>query len=103
MRVKSIITTVVAIAALGAGLLFGLTQCSTLEGPGEQTAPPANRYGSYLAGRYAASERDAGSAALFFDKALKFDPANPELLERAIMSEVARGDHRRRCRTTPKN
>ena len=29
---------------------------------------------------------------MFFDKALKFDPSNPELLERAIMSEVAQGD-----------
>ncbi|MEQ1866166.1 MAG: tetratricopeptide repeat protein [Micropepsaceae bacterium] len=92
MRVQSIITTVAATVALGASLLFGLTQCSTFEGPGERAGPPANRYGSYLAGRYAASERDAGSAALFFDKALKFDPSNPELLERAIMSEVARGD-----------
>ncbi len=91
MRVKSIITTIAATGALSAGLLFGLTQCSTFERPSEQAAP-ANRYGSYLAGRYAASERDAGSAALFFDKALKFDPSNPELLERAIMSEVARGD-----------
>lgn len=92
MRAKSIITTIAATGALSASLLFGLTQCSTFEGPGSGQAAPANRYGSYLAGRYAASERDAGSAALFFDKALKFDPSNPELLERAIMSEVARGD-----------
>src|SRR5262249_39640606 len=81
----------VAIGALGAALVFGLTQCSTFEDKSEQ-ASPANRYGSYLAGRYAAQERDADAAALFFAKALKFDPGNPELLERAIMSEVAQGD-----------
>ena len=91
MRVTSVITAIAAIGALSAGLLFGLTQCSTLDSSSERAAP-TNRYGSYLAGRYAASERDADSAALFFDKALKFDPSNPELLERAIMSEVAQGD-----------
>jgi len=91
VRAKSVITAVAAIGALSVGLLFGLTQCSTLDTSSQRT-PPANRYGSYLAGRYAANERDAGSAALFFDKALKFDPSNPELLERAIMSEVAQGD-----------
>lgn len=91
MRVKSVITAMAAIGALSTGLLFGLTQCSTLDTSGERSSP-TNRYGSYLAGRYAASERDADSAALYFDKALKFDPSNPELLERAIMSEVAQGD-----------
>jgi tetratricopeptide (TPR) repeat protein len=84
---------VVAVIALSAALVVGLTQCSSVDlqrsaGPD----PTANRYGAYLAGRYAASEHDAPSAAIFYDKALKFDPANPELLERAIMSEVAEGD-----------
>jgi tetratricopeptide (TPR) repeat protein len=90
VRIKSIVTTAAAICALTAGLV-GLTQCSTFEDTPEAKAP-ANRYGSYLAGRFAANDRDADSAALFFDKALKFDPSNPELLERAIMSEVAQGD-----------
>jgi len=91
VRVKSVITAIAAIAVLSAGLVFGLTQCSTIESQTERSPAP-NRYGSYLAGRHAANERDASSAALFFDKALKFDPENPELLERAIMSEVAEGD-----------
>jgi tetratricopeptide (TPR) repeat protein len=91
VRAKSVITAIAAIGALSAGLVFGLTQCSSFQPQAERTAPP-NRYGSYLAGRYAANERDANSAASFFDKALKFDPDNPELLERAIMSEVAQGD-----------
>jgi len=81
----------IAIGTLAAGLMFGLTRCSTIEGGSDANAPP-NRYGSYLAGRHAANERDADAAALYFDKALKFDPDNPELLERAIMSEVAQGD-----------
>ena len=92
MRVGSIVKFGAVVMALGAGLVAGLTQCSTLEPSSGGSAAPANKYGSYLAGRYAASERDASAAALYFDKALKFDPGNPELLERAIMSEVAEGD-----------
>ena len=79
-------------AALAATLTFGLTQCSAIEQKPSGTAALANKYGSYLAGRYAASERDSSSAAHYFDKALKFDPGNSELLERALMSEVAEGD-----------
>ncbi len=93
MRVSSVMKAVIAVSALSAALVVGLTQCSSVDlqrsGKPESTA---NRYGAYLAGRYAASEHDAPSAALFYDKALKFDPDNPELLERAIMSEVAEGD-----------
>ena len=77
--------------ALSAGLVIALTQCTTLDSQSVANPPP-NRYGSYLAGRHAANERDADAAALYFDKALKFDPENPELLERAIMSQVAQGD-----------
>jgi tetratricopeptide (TPR) repeat protein len=93
VRVSSIIKAVLATSALAAALVVGLTQCSSVEierSAGREPTP--NRYGSYLAGRYAASEHDASSAALFYDKALKYDPGNPELLERAIMSEVAEGD-----------
>jgi tetratricopeptide (TPR) repeat protein len=95
VRVSSVIKAVVAIAALSAGLIFGLTQCSSVglvSDADEAREPRANRYGSYLAGRHAANENDAASAARFYDKALKFDPGNPELLERAILSEVAEGD-----------
>ncbi len=91
MRVASLFKVGAVVVALGAGLVFGLTQCSTIDQV-EQSRTSSNKYGSYLAGRYAASERDADAAALYFDKALKFDPDNPELLERAIMSEVAGGD-----------
>lgn len=92
MRVSSITKAAVVVAALSALLLGGLTQCAEVGLERTEREPPSNHYGSYLAGRYAASERDAQSAALFYEKALKFDPDNPELLERAIMSEVAEGD-----------
>lgn len=96
MRVSSVIKAALATGALGAALILGLTQCSSVEqltgGGSERSSPPANRYGAYLAGRYAAKENDAEAAARYYDRALKFDPSNPELLERAVMSEVAEGD-----------
>ena len=88
----SLMKASLAVAALGAGLVIALTQCSSIEQRQAGAAPVANRYGSYLAGRYAASTRDSGAAALYFDKALNYDPANAELLERAVMSYLAQGN-----------
>ena len=96
MRSITVIKWIGAFTLLNCGLLLGLTQCSSLEpsenGVSTSAASTSNRYGSYLAGRFAASERDSSAAASYFDKALKFDPQNPALLERALLSEVAGGD-----------
>src|SRR6201990_1276857 len=48
--------------------------------------------GSYLAARHAGVERDATSAAAFYRSALRTDPKNSELLDRAFISSVADGD-----------
>src|SRR6266436_5324231 len=48
--------------------------------------------GSYLAARHAGVERDAASAAAFYRSALRTDPKNNELLDRAFISSVADGD-----------
>jgi hypothetical protein len=48
--------------------------------------------GSYLAARHAGVERDAASAAAFYRSALRNDPKNNELLDRAFISSVADGD-----------
>lgn len=48
--------------------------------------------GSYLAARHASVERDAGSAASFYRSALRADPKNNELLDRAFISSLADGD-----------
>ncbi len=48
--------------------------------------------GSYLAARHASVERDAASAAAFYRSALRTDPKNNELLDRAFISSVADGD-----------
>lgn len=48
--------------------------------------------GSYLAARHAGIERDAQAAAAFYRAALRRDPKNAELLERAFLSVLADGD-----------
>src|SRR6201992_568267 len=48
--------------------------------------------GSYLGARHAGVERDASSAAAFYRSALRTDPKNSELLDRAFISSVADGD-----------
>ena len=81
------------ITVLNCGALLALTQCSSFEEiQATAKAPSSNQYGSYLAGRFAASKRDAEAASQYFKNALRFDPQNPALLERALLSEVADGD-----------
>jgi len=48
--------------------------------------------GSYLAARHASVERDASSAATFYRSALRTDPKNNELMDRAFISSLADGD-----------
>src|SRR6201746_732223 len=48
--------------------------------------------GSYLAARHASVERDANSAATFYRSALRTDPKNNDLLDRAFLSSLADGD-----------
>src|SRR6202047_3546577 len=48
--------------------------------------------GSYLAARHASVERDTASAATFYRSALRIDPKNNELLDRAFISSLADGD-----------
>jgi tetratricopeptide (TPR) repeat protein len=48
--------------------------------------------GSYLAARHAGTQRDAGAAAAYYRAALRNDPKNNELLQRAFLSVLAEGD-----------
>jgi tetratricopeptide (TPR) repeat protein len=48
--------------------------------------------GSYLAARHASIERDATAAAAFYRAALRSDPKNNELLDRAFIASLADGD-----------
>jgi len=48
--------------------------------------------GSYLAARHAGTQRDAAAAAAYYRTALRGDPKNADLLERAFLSVLAEGD-----------
>src|SRR6201747_2150769 len=80
--------------------LPGQLVAQTPERPTDTAAPFPNSRdlkglttaGSYLAARHASVERDASSAATFYRSALRNDPKNNELLDRAFISSVAEGD-----------
>jgi tetratricopeptide (TPR) repeat protein len=48
--------------------------------------------GNYLAGRHANQQRDLSAAAAYYRAALRADPKNNELLERAFLTIVSDGD-----------
>ena len=48
--------------------------------------------GNYLAARHAGMQREVNSAAAYYKAALKVDPKNSELLERAFLSIIADGE-----------
>src|ERR1700726_2496673 len=92
--------TTIAAVALTALALPGSVSAQTPEHPTDNSAQfPSSRdlktltmAGSYLAARHASVERDASSAAAFYRSALRSDPKNNELLDRAFISSLADGD-----------
>jgi tetratricopeptide (TPR) repeat protein len=65
---------------------------STAQFPSKSDLKSLTTAGSYLAARHASVERDASSAAAFYRSALRSDPKNNELLDRAFISSLAEGD-----------
>ena len=92
--------TTIAAVAFTALALPGSVSAQTPEHPTDNSAQfPSSRdlktltmAGSYLAARHASVERDASSAAAFYRSALRTDPKNNELLDRAFISSLADGD-----------
>ncbi len=90
----------VAVAAASLLAMSGTVSAQTPERPTDTSASfPTSRdmkslttAGSYLAARHASVERDASSAATFYRSALRTDPKNNELLDRAFISSLADGD-----------
>src|ERR1700744_6259793 len=89
-----------AIAALAFLALPVVASAQTTERPADNSAQFPSSHdlkalttsGSYLAARHASVERDAASAAAFYRSALRTDPKNNELLDRAFISSLADGD-----------
>ncbi|MGF7159742.1 tetratricopeptide (TPR) repeat protein [Rhodoligotrophos appendicifer] len=57
-----------------------------------QTQEPKSASGNYLAGQFASQTRDVSYAAEYFSNALKQDPQNALLLERAFVAELSVGN-----------
>ena len=92
--------TIAAAFALTALAVPGSLSAQTPDRPTDNSAQFPTRgdlksltmSGSYLAARHASVERDASSAATFYRSALRTDPKNNELLDRAFISSLADGD-----------
>jgi len=90
----------IAAVALAALALPGSVVAQTPDHPSDNSAQFPTTHdlktlttsGSYLAARHASVERDASSAATFYRSALRTDPKNNELLDRAFISSLADGD-----------
>ena len=61
---------------------------STNSAPGPRVSPSGN----YLAARHAQTQRDAAAASSYYRAALRADPKNTELLDRAFIAMLAEGD-----------
>src|ERR1700738_1149213 len=90
----------IAALAVTALAMPGLVSAQTPDHPADNSAQFPNSHdlkslttsGSYLAARHASVERDANSAATFYRSALRTDPKNNELLDRAFISSLEAGD-----------
>jgi tetratricopeptide (TPR) repeat protein len=79
-------------AAVLVGPSAGAGQAPAPTGLTPQELSHLTTSGSYLAARHAGIERDAGAASAFYRAALRHDPKNGELLERAFLSVLADGE-----------
>ena len=90
---------IVGLLTLAALIVPPSVAAQTPERPAESSAFPTRNdlkalttAGSYLAARHASVERDANSAAEFYLSALRTDPKNNDLLDRAFISALADGN-----------
>jgi len=81
-----------AIGTALAALLVAAPIELAAQAPAAQDLSGLTASGSYLAARHAGQERDAGAAAAYYRGALKYDPKNGELLDRAFLSLLVDGN-----------
>ena len=84
---------------LGLLLTFGIVASaglfSDVSGLNQQASDPESLFGNYLAGRQARFERDTGSAADYYERALEKDPDNAVILEQTFLLEAAAANRSR--------
>lgn len=82
----------IAGTALAAFVVGAPAARATAEAPNAQDLIGLTASGSYLAARHAGQQRDAAAAAAYYQAALKREPKNNELLDRAFLSLVVDGN-----------
>jgi tetratricopeptide (TPR) repeat protein len=82
----------IAGTALAAFLISAPFKVAAAQSPTAQDLAGLTASGSYLAARHAGRQRDAAIEAAYYRAALKRDPKNGELLDRAFLSLVVGGD-----------
>ena len=86
----------IAASAAGAALAVCLVASpAAARGTATQTSALTigeSQPGNYLAALVAGADRDTSAAALFFREALRADPRNPDLIERAFAAALSDGD-----------
>ena len=78
--------------ALSSVMLLPLRRAAAAQSPTRQELSRVSPSGNYLAARHASAQRDAAAASTYYRAALRTDPKNTELLDRAFMSVLAEGD-----------
>lgn len=86
---SSLLARGILIAALSAVIVMSAGLLSGVSGWNRQVSDPDSLLGNYLAGRQARFERDTGSAAAFYERALEKDPGNQIILEQTFLLEAA--------------
>ena len=81
----------VAVAATAFGILM-LPGILAAQAPSRQDTARTSGSGNYLAARHASVQRDAAAASAYYRAALRADPKNAELLERAFIASLTEGD-----------
>jgi tetratricopeptide (TPR) repeat protein len=85
-----------AVFALAAVIALPATLCAQATtpplSPTQQELARVSSAGNYLAARHAGTERDAASSSAYNRAALRADPKNPVLLERAFLSVLVDGE-----------
>ena len=80
------------VAALAAVFFVTLPITLVAQTPSQQELARVSSAGNYLAARSASSQRDAVAASAYYRAALRADPKNPVLLERAFLSVLVDGE-----------
>src|SRR5262249_26310136 len=81
------------LAGAAAFIVLGLLpQTASAQMPTQQELSRLAPLGAYLAARHAGADRDAAAAAAYYRAALRADPNNKELLDRAFQALLASGE-----------